>query len=169
MQDFKVLIVDDEEDFLVGLSERLKLRDVDSDTAKSGEEALSRIKADEPTVIVLDLKMPGMHGLDVLKALKKTHPHVQVVILTGHGSDRDREEAERLGAFAYLTKPVRMDTLMKSIKGAYRKFEKVKHYVDTALMASAMAQAGEVDLARKMMEEEEARRKDEEEDEARSE
>ena len=168
MQDFKVLLVDDEEDFLESLSERLRLRDVESDRARSGEEALERIRGEEPTVIVLDLKMPGMHGLEVLKRLKKTHPHVQVVILTGHGSDKDREEAERLGAFAYLTKPVRMDTLMKSIRGACRRFKDLKHSVDTALMASAMAQAGEVDLARQLMEEEE-RYQEEQQDKRRSE
>ena len=64
MQDFKVLLVDDEEDFLVSLSERLQLRDVSPDTAASGEEALERIREVEPTIIVLDLKMPGLHGLE---------------------------------------------------------------------------------------------------------
>ena len=155
MEDFKVLLVDDEEDFLDSLNERLKLRKVNADTAKSGEEALERIEDDEPTVIVLDLKMPGMHGLEVLKRLKNTNPDVQVVILTGHGSEEDRKEAERLGAFAYHQKPVRMDTLMKSIRGAYKRFEKLKNTVDTAFMASAMAQAGEVELARELMKEEE--------------
>jgi len=159
MEDFKVLLVDDEEDFLESLNERLRLRKVDTDTARSGEEALQRIQDDEPTVIVLDLKMPGMHGLEVLKRLKSTNPNVQVVILTGHGSEEDKKEAERLGAFAYLSKPVRMDTLMKSIRGAYKRFEKLKHTVDTAFMASAMAQAGEVELARELMQEEEEERK----------
>ena len=79
MEDFKVLLVDDEEDFLESLNERLKLRKVNAETAKSGEEALERIQDDEPTVIVLDLKMPGMHGLEVLKRLKATNPDVQVV------------------------------------------------------------------------------------------
>jgi DNA-binding NtrC family response regulator len=163
MEDFKVLLVDDEEDFLESLSERLKLRKVNADTAKSGAEALERIQDDEPTVIVLDLKMPGMHGLEVLKRLKKTNPDVQVVILTGHGSEEDRKEAERLGAYAYHSKPVRMDTLMKSIRGAYKRFQKLKRTVDTAFMASAMAQAGEVELARELMKEEE-----EEQDERRT-
>lgn len=154
MQDFKVLLVDDEEDFLASLSERLKLRDIDPDLATSGEAALERAAAEEPTVIVLDLKMPGMHGLEVLKRLRKANPHVQVVILTGHGSEQDREEAERLGAFAYLQKPVSMDVLMKTLRKAYKRFQSLKHGLDTALMASAMAQAGEVDLAREMMEHE---------------
>jgi len=163
MQDFKVLLVDDEEDFLESLNERLKLRKVNADTARSGEEALERIRDDEPTVIVLDLKMPGIHGLEVLKRLKSTNPDVQVVILTGHGSDQDRKEAERLGAYAYHSKPVRMDTLMKSIRGAYKRFQKLKHTMDSAFMASAMAQAGEVELARELMRED-----DEEKDKRRT-
>ena len=159
MEDFKVLLVDDEEDFLESLNERLKLRKVDANTARSGEEALDRIEDEKPTVIVLDLKMPGMHGLEVLKRIKHTNPRVQVVILTGHGSEEDRKEAERLGAFAYLTKPVRMDTLMKSIRGAYGRFERMKHATDTAFMAAAMAQAGEVEMARELMEEEDEHQK----------
>jgi DNA-binding NtrC family response regulator len=164
MEDFKVLLVDDEEDFLESLNERLKLRKVDAETAHNGEEALERIGAGEQTVVVLDLKMPGMHGLEVLKRLKKANPDVQVVILTGHGSEEDRKEAERLGAFAYLTKPVRMDTLMKSLRGAYKRFRRLKQTVDTALMASAMAQAGEVDMARELMEEEDERQKKQQEE-----
>ena len=154
MEDFKVLLVDDEEDFLKSLSERLELRDVSHDTATSGQDALGRIGAEKPSVIVLDLKMPGMDGMEVLRRVKKAHPRVQIVILTGHGSEKDREEAERLGAYAYLQKPVPIDKLMDTLKGAYKKFKSVKHTFDTALMAQAMAQAGEVELARKMMREE---------------
>lgn len=154
MEDFKVLLVDDEEDFLRSLSERLELRDVKAGTASSGEQALAAVRSDEPPVIVLDLKMPGMNGLEVLRKLKKTNPKVQIVILTGHGSDKDREEAERLGAFAYLKKPVQMDVLMETLKRAHKKFKTVKHAVDTALMASALAQAGEVEMAREMMKKE---------------
>lgn len=154
MEDFKVLLVDDEEEFLASLSERLELRDLKTDTATSGEEALKRIRADEPTVIVLDLKMPGMHGLEVLRRVKKANPRVQIVILSGHGTDKDRKQAEKLGAFAYLQKPVPMDTLMDTIRGAYRKFKSLKHSLDTAFMAQALAQAGEVEMARDLMREE---------------
>jgi DNA-binding NtrC family response regulator len=155
MEDFKVLLVDDEEDFLLSLSERLRLRDVAPDTASSGQAALDRIREAEPAVIVLDLKMPGMHGLEVLKRVKRAHPHIEIVILTGHGSDADRAEAERLGAFAYLQKPVSMDVLMGTLRKAFQHAKTVKHGLDTALMAAAMAQAGEVEEARRMMEEEE--------------
>lgn len=151
MEDIKLLLVDDEEDFLESLSERLAMRELSHETAADGEQALKQIRDDEPTVIVLDLRMPGMDGLEVLRQVKKAHPKVQVVILTGHGTDEDKKQAERMGAFAYLKKPVEMDTLLETVKRAHQKFKSIKEDVDTAFMASAMAQAGEVDIAREMM------------------
>ena len=159
MEDFKILLVDDEQDFLESLTERLELRDLKPDTARSGEEALQRVQTDEPTVIVLDLRMPGMDGLEVLRRVKKAHPRVQVVILTGHGTDKDKEQAKKLGAFAYLQKPVDLDTLLETVKRAHQRFKEVKHSVDTAFMAAAMAQAGEVETAQEMMREEKEKRK----------
>jgi len=159
MEDFKILLVDDEEDFLDSLTERMGLRDLKADTARSGEEALQRVQTDEPTVIVLDLRMPGMDGLEVLRRVKKAHPRVQVVILTGHGTDKDKEQAKKLGAFAYLQKPVDLDTLLETVKRAHQRFKAVKHSVDTAFMAAAIAQAGEVEAAQEIMREEKERRK----------
>lgn len=153
MEDFKVLLVDDEEDFVKSLSERLEMRDMKSGMAFNGEQALEAIKKEEPSVILLDLKMPGMDGLEVLRLVKKERPDIQVIILTGHGSDKDEERARHLGAFDYLQKPVNMDRLMKSLKGAHTKFKKSQHNVDTLLMGAAMAQAGEPELAKKMMKE----------------
>jgi DNA-binding response OmpR family regulator len=154
MEDFKVLVVDDEEDFVKTISERMALRDVKPDVAMDGEEALKKFEKDEPTVMVLDLKMPGMDGLDVLRQVKKAYPSTQVIILTGKGTKKDEEEARKLGAFAYLQKPVEMDTLMETVKAAHKKFKKIKHDVDTALMGAAIAMTGEVDLAREVMKEE---------------
>lgn len=154
MEDFKVLLVDDEIDFVKSLSERLEMRDLKADTAFDGEQALKSVKDKQPNVIVLDLKMPGMDGLEVLRLLKKAHPDVQVVILTGHGTEKDKEKALEMGAFAYLQKPVEMSVLIKTLKKAYKKFKSIKHSVDTAFMAAAMAQTGETDMARKLMEDE---------------
>jgi len=153
MEDFKVLLVDDEKDFVKSLSERLEMRDMKSGMAFDGKEALEAIKEEEPSVILLDLKMPGMDGMEVLRLVKKAHPHVQVIILTGHGTDKDEEEARKLGAFDYLQKPVNMDRLMKSLKKAHKKFKNSQDNIDTLLMGAAMAQAGEPDLAKKMMKE----------------
>jgi DNA-binding NtrC family response regulator len=154
MEKFKVLLVDDEQDFVKSLSERLEMRDLDSELAFNGEQAIQSVKEEEPTVMVLDLRMPGMDGLEVLKRIKKAHPKVQVVILTGHGTDKDEEDARKLGAFAYLRKPVEMDTLVETLRQAHQKFKKIKHEVDTAFMAAAVAQTGEVEMAQEMMKEE---------------
>jgi len=114
----KVLLVDDEKDFVMTLSERLQMRDLQPATAYSGEDALNLIKEETPDVIVLDLKMPGIDGFDVLKQVKTEHPEVEVIILTGHGNEKDKELCMELGAFAYLEKPVDIDVLSDVIKRA---------------------------------------------------
>jgi DNA-binding response OmpR family regulator len=118
--------VDDEKEFVQTLSDRLQTRDLDSAIAYDGEEALSYIEKDEPDVMVLDLKMPGVNGMDVLRKVKKERPHVEVIILTGHGSEKDKALAMELGAFAYLEKPVDIDVLTKTMKDAYNKINKGK-------------------------------------------
>lgn len=120
----KVLLVDDERQFVHTLSERLQLRDMGSAVAFDGESALDLIAEDEPEVMLLDLKMPGIDGIEVLRQVKKTRPAVEVIILTGHGSEADREICMKLGAFAYLHKPVDIDVLSETIKRAN---EKIRH------------------------------------------
>lgn len=114
----KVLFVDDEEDFVTTMAERMRLRDVGSDVALSGDRALEMLEDDVPDVMVLDLRMPGLDGMEVLRRVKKAYPGVQVIILTGHGSDQDEEEARRLGAFDYLCKPVDINRLVDTIRRA---------------------------------------------------
>ncbi len=116
----KILLVDDEQEYVQTLSERLLARNVGTAVALSGEEALEIIESDEPEVVVLDLQMPGIDGIEVLRRVKKGHPDTQVIILTGHGSDRERKVAEELGAFAYLNKPVDISVLSRTMKEAYR-------------------------------------------------
>lgn len=122
----RFLLVDDEKEFVQTLSDRLQTRDLDSAIAYDGEEALTYIEKDEPDVMVLDLKMPGVNGMDVLRKVKKERPHVEVIILTGHGSEKDKSLAMELGAFAYLEKPVDIDVLTKTMKDAYNKINKGK-------------------------------------------
>ncbi len=117
----KVLLVDDEREFVQTLSERLMMREIGSAVVYDGEQALSLVREDEPEVIVLDLRMPGIDGIEVLKRLKREHPVVEVIILTGHGSDKDREVCMQLGAFAYLEKPVDLDRLHQAMREAYDK------------------------------------------------
>ena len=114
----KILLVDDEEDYVRTMAERLEMRDLGSDVALNGEEALSMLEEDLPDVMVLDLKMPGIGGLEVLEAVKSRYPDVQVIILTGHGSEKDEAIALRLGAFAYLEKPVDIQDLMAEVRRA---------------------------------------------------
>ena len=120
----KVLLVDDEREFVQTLSERLLLREMGSAVAYDGESALSLIKEDEPEVMILDLKMPGIDGIEVLRRVKNTNPDVEVIILTGHGSEADREVCMDLGAFAYLQKPVDIDLLSLTLKQANEKIQK---------------------------------------------
>jgi CheY-like chemotaxis protein len=124
-QDFeipsKILLVDDEREFVQTLSERLMMRDLGSAVAYDGESALEVAREDEPDVMILDLKMPGIDGIEVLRRVKKTQPAIEVIILTGHGSEADKKVCMELGAFAYLQKPVDIDELSGTIKAAHDK------------------------------------------------
>jgi CheY-like chemotaxis protein/cytidylate kinase len=122
----KILLVDDEKEFVHTLSERLETRNFTSSIVYDGEQALESVKKDEPEVMVLDLKMPGIDGLEVLRRVKQEHPLVEVIILTGHGSEREKALAEELGAYAYLHKPVDINILTKTMKEAYQKLNAVK-------------------------------------------
>jgi CheY-like chemotaxis protein len=94
-----------------------------SAVAYDGESALAMIDEheDEPEVMILDLKMPGIDGIEVLKRVKQTRPEIEVIILTGHGSEQDRGICLELGAFAYLQKPVDIDLLTETLKKANEK------------------------------------------------
>ncbi len=117
----KLLIVDDERQFVQTLSERLRLREIGSVVAYDGESALTMIKEEEPDVMILDLKMPGIDGIEVLKRVRQTNPHIEVIILTGQGSETDKKICMELGAFAYLEKPVDVSLLSDTIKKANEK------------------------------------------------
>jgi DNA-binding NtrC family response regulator len=136
-KDIKVLLIDDEVALANTLAQRLKMRDFKVGTAYDGEQALSKLKEEEPDVIVLDLKMPGMHGMEVLQEIKKAHPDIQVIILTGHGTDKDEEDAKRLGGFDFLKKPADIETLEHKIKAAF------KEKMERTLSAIAFAEEGE--------------------------
>ncbi len=122
----KVLLVDDEREFVQTLSERLILRDMGPAVAYDGESALNLISEDEPEVIIVDLKMPGIDGLEVLRKVKETRPEIEVIILTGHGHEADRELCMKLGAFAYLQKPLDINELSEIIKKANEKIQRKK-------------------------------------------
>ena len=116
-----VLLVDDEKEFVQTLSQRLQIRQINSDVVYSGEEALETVHRDGAEVMVLDLKMPGIDGFQVLREIKQSKPDIEVIILTGHGTEKDKETCMNLGAFAYLQKPADIDLLAETMKRAYDK------------------------------------------------
>jgi two-component system, OmpR family, response regulator CpxR len=111
----RVLLVDDEREFIQTLSERLGMREIGSAVAYDGESALEMLANDEPDVMLLDLQMPGINGIEVLKRVKETRPEIEVIILTGHGTQKDRDLCMQTGAFAYLEKPVDIEILSKTL------------------------------------------------------
>ena len=119
----KVLLVDDEREFVQTLSERLIMRDMGSAVAYDGESALTMIEEEEPEVMILDLKMPGIDGIEVLRRVKGSRPDIEVIILTGHGSEDDRKVCMDLGAFAYLQKPVDIELLSETLRRANEKIQ----------------------------------------------
>ncbi len=122
----KVLLVDDEKAFVETLSKRLETRHIDSVVAYGGAEALIRMRQDEPDVMVLDLKMPGIDGLEVLRSVRENNPKTEVIILTGHGSETEERLVFQLGAFAYLRKPIDIGELTETMSRAYEKVHQRK-------------------------------------------
>jgi DNA-binding response OmpR family regulator len=120
MQHLRLLLVDDETEFVKTLSERIRIRGLDADYAFSGEMALEMLAESLPDVVVLDLSMPGMEGIEVLRQVKKRYPELPVLILSGHGSVKDEAVTRRIGAFDYLQKPVDIDTLIERVRHAHR-------------------------------------------------
>jgi DNA-binding NtrC family response regulator len=125
----KLLIVDDEEKFLSATAERLGLRDFDVTTATEGSQAIKAAKKGKFDVAILDLRMPGMDGMELLQILKKKHKFLELIILTGYASVDSAVEATKLGAFSYLEKPYNFEKLLEVLKEAYetRLRKKFKH------------------------------------------
>jgi DNA-binding NtrC family response regulator len=117
----RVLVVDDEEDFASALAIRLTRRGFSVRTASSGAAALADLASHPAKVVILDLKMPGMDGLETLHCIRRRHPEVQVIVLTGHGTVASGIEGMQVGAADYLRKPVPIETLCTAIQAAAEK------------------------------------------------
>jgi DNA-binding NtrC family response regulator len=121
MKKVKLLLVDDEARFVETLSKRLTARGYDVDGALSGADALKRLGARPFDVVLLDVWMPGMDGLEVLKQIRRLHPSVRVVLVSGNASITAAVEGIRLGATDYLLKPVEIEDVMAKVEEAFEK------------------------------------------------
>lgn len=121
MNGFKVLLIDDEAEFLETLLKRMRKRHVDVEGVGSGEEAIEFLKRQPVDVVVLDVKMPGMDGIESLRRIKTQHPLVEVIMLTGHANVEVAIQGMELGAFDYLMKPMDIDELLYKVQDAYKK------------------------------------------------
>jgi len=138
-----VLLVDDEVPFVETMTKRLTKRDLQVTTAFSGAEALEKLGKEAPVeVVILDVKMPGMDGIETLREIKRRHPLVEVVMLTGHATVETAIEGMKLGAFDYLMKPCDMEILISKVGGAAsRKREQERKIVEARIKEITMRRA----------------------------
>ena len=137
----KILIVDDEVKFLDSIAKRLEMRDFEVTKAGDGGQAVEAARSGKFDLALLDLKMPGMNGKEVLETLKKDHKFLEVIILTGHGSVDSAVECTKLGAFGYLPKPYELDNLLEILQQAYESRLKKKFESDQARMDKILGMA----------------------------
>ncbi|MFC2173093.1 response regulator [Acidobacteriota bacterium] len=123
MSRLRVLLIDDEEELVSALQERLELRDIEADYLLSGHGVLEKVKAKDYDVVILDIMMPGVNGLEVLKEIKNLRPELQVILLTGRGNIKDSETGLKFGAFDYIVKPVNIDILIEKMREAAGKHD----------------------------------------------
>jgi len=121
MENLRVLVVDDEADFLETIVMRLQRRKIDAYGVDGGKKALELVENERFDVVVLDVLMPGMDGIETLKLLKKKDPFIEVIILTGHGSVESGLQGMQFGAFDYIMKPADLDELLEKIQQAYER------------------------------------------------
>lgn len=120
MDEYKVLIVDDEEELATTIAERLQIRGIQANTANDGETALEMIATNPPQVVVLDVMMPGLSGIEILKRMNAQNLKIPVILLTGYGSTEQGMEGMKHGAFDYLMKPCDLNILINKIKEAVK-------------------------------------------------
>jgi DNA-binding NtrC family response regulator len=131
VSDFRVLFVDDEVDFLETILKRMQKRGVAAAGVDSGEAALAWLRQNPADVVVLDVRMKGMDGIQTLRTIKNAHPLIEVIMLTGHASLEIAQEGMTLGAFDYLLKPIDLDELLYKIEDAYQKKSIQQHKIKT--------------------------------------
>ncbi|KAB2891369.1 MAG: response regulator [Desulfobulbaceae bacterium] len=142
MREFNVLVVDDEDEFRELTVKRLEKRGLKTLGAASGKEALEILEHSHTDVVLLDVKMPGMDGIETLRQIRIMKPLVEVVLLTGHASVDSGIEGMKLGAFDYLMKPIELEPLLDKLSDAYEKKRLHQEKIEQAQMKRHMAMPG---------------------------
>jgi DNA-binding NtrC family response regulator len=132
MEEMKMMLVDDEERFLSTTKKLLSKKGYDVFTAISGAEALEKLRTQNIHVVILDVKMPGMDGIETLKAIKRKYPMVEVIMLTGHGTVESAVEGLKSGATDYLTKPTDINDLIAKAEEAFEKRQRLEEKIRVA-------------------------------------
>jgi len=138
----KVLLVDDEKDFIEMLSLRLKEVGERITVAYSGQEGLDTLGKADIDVVILDIKMPGMDGIETLREIKKKYPLVEVIMLTGHGSTETAVQGMKLGAFDYLMKPADFNDLTAKLEGARKRKDEQEERIRKAEVKLLLRRSG---------------------------
>jgi DNA-binding NtrC family response regulator len=137
----KIMLVDDEKDFVEMLSLRLKENEENVIAAYNGQECLDTLEKIQVDVIILDVKMPGMDGIETLKQIKKRHPLVEVILLTGHGTIQSAVEGMKLGAFDFLLKPADFKELTEKLTKAKERRKEQMERIQKAEAAILLRQS----------------------------
>ena len=140
----KVLIVDDEKDFVEMFSLRLKEQGEKVSTAHSGKDALKVLENVAIDVVILDIRMPGMDGIDTLRQIKILHPIVEVILLTGHGSTETAVEGMKLGAFDYLMKPADFEDIKIKLENARKRKDEQEERIWKAELRLLLRSSGDL-------------------------
>lgn len=138
----KILMIDDEQDFLEVMSERMEARNMVVSTATSAKEGLEKAAADSFDVVILDLMMPEMDGIETLRILKEKNPDLEVILLTGHATIKQGIEAMKLGALDLLEKPADMNALTEKIHAAQAKKMVIAEKKNEELIKKILAEKG---------------------------
>ena len=140
----KILIVDDEKDFVEMFSLRLTGQGEKVSVAYSGQEALDLLEKTQIDVVILDIRMPGMDGIETLKKIKAAHPLVEVIMLTGHGSTETAVEGMKGGAFDYLMKPADFEDISKKLANAWKRKDEQEERIRKAEARLLLRRTGEI-------------------------
>ena len=140
----RILLVDDEQDFVEMLSMRLEEAGEKVTAAFDGQQCLEKLADHDIDVVILDIKMPGMDGIQTLRKIKIMHPLTEVILLTGHGTTETAVEGMKLGAYDYLMKPADFEELTTKLDGARKKKEEQDERIRVAEARLLLRKGGNI-------------------------